>query len=62
MLKKIRDTFKSPTPFELDSEKEYSNQELIDILRIKYISLDTGNKIVLILLDRLNKKISECDH
>lgn len=41
--------------------KEYSNEELIDILKNKPITKSIGNAIVLVLIERLNKKIKDLD-
>ncbi len=52
----IKNFFSGPEFFQLDHQKEYQLQELIEILKCEHISVGTGNTIVLKILDELVKK------
>jgi hypothetical protein len=59
MIRKFFDLFCSPPFFQIDPNREYSNKELIDILRKENLSLNMGNSILLVLIMRMNDKIEE---
>lgn len=56
---KFEEFLKNQPYFELDLNREYSNDELINILQNEYLTLSMGNSIMLILIRRINDKIKD---
>jgi len=52
----IKKLFSDYRYFELEENKEYTLKELIEILKVETLSIGTGNRIVLKILDELVKK------
>lgn len=62
MFKWIKEQFTTEDIFfELDKSKEYTDDELIEIISTKILRIGTGNLITLKLLKNLNKRVKELE-